>query len=299
MQSLKAGVVGAGVFGGYHAKKLASLDGIELVAIVDGDVTRAEALGLSLGTRAFTDLREVLGDLDVVVVATPAASHFDLARAALEAGRSVYVEKPLAATLEEADRLVTLAAKAGLVLACGHQERVTFAAMGLLQVPEAPLELSSVRMGTPNSRNRDVSCVLDLMIHDLDLALALTGQEAVAVEASGGFDHVAAEVTFASGLTAKFEASRVAEARKRVMDLTYPSGQVEIDFLAPSFDNRTAFPLNPQFADTPTGRDPLGVSVARFIAAVRGEGKPVASGVDGARALDLALAVEHAANLGG
>jgi predicted dehydrogenase len=297
MKPLRAGVVGAGVFGGYHARKYAELEGVTLTAIFDPDLSRAQALAAKYGAEPHEDLREFLGGIDIVTIATPAVSHYDLAREAIAAGKGVYVEKPITATLEEADRLVLAADRAGVILACGHQERVSFAAMGLLGLEERPIELSAVRLGPPSDRSRDVSCVLDLMIHDLDLALQLTGEDAIAVEAAGAFDHVKAEVTFASGLTATFEASRIAEGRSRTMVATFPSGVVDIDFVAPTFSNTTRFALNPHFADTPTGRDPLGGSVARFVAAVRGEGKPVATGSDGARALDLALAVEKAADI--
>jgi predicted dehydrogenase len=297
MKVLKAGVVGAGVFGGYHARKYSEIEGVQLVAIFDPDLARAEALAAQYGAEPHEDLREFLDGVDIVTIATPAVTHYDLAREAVAAGKSVYVEKPVTATLEEAERLILAADKAGVVLACGHQERVSFAAMGLLGLPEKPIELSAVRLGPPSERSRDVSCVLDLMIHDLDLALQLTGAEPIAVEAEGAFDHVKAEVTFSNGLTASFEASRIAAGRSRTMRAVFPSGAVDIDFVAPSFSNTTPFALNPDFANTPTGKDPLGVSVARFVAAVRGEGRPVATGLDGAKALDLALAVEKAAEL--
>ena len=297
MKVLKAGVAGAGVFGGFHARKYAGHEGTQLTAVFDPDEGRAQALAAELGAVAFTDFRRFVDGLDVITVATPGATHFEIALAAVQAGASVYVEKPITHTLEEADRLLSAAAKAGCVVACGHQERVTFSAMGLLGLPEKPYVLESIRHGTPNTRNRDISCVLDLMIHDLDLALVLTGDEPVAVEAEGEFDHVRAEVTFSSGLTAVFDASRIAEARKRTMLTQFTSGSVNIDFLAPSFANSTPFALNPDFAQSAEGRDPLGVSVARFLSAVRGGGRPVATGEDGARALDLALAVEQAAGL--
>ena len=297
MKELRAGVAGVGVFGGFHARKYASLDGVRLVSVYDPDAGRGAALASELGATATTDLAAFLAGLDVVTIATPGATHYEIALAAVAAGASVYVEKPLTYTLEEADRLLGAAAKAGVTVAAGHQERVTFAAMGLLDLPARPIMLESVRHGTPNTRNRDISCVLDLMIHDLDLALAMSGDEPVAVEAEGEFDRVRAEVTFNSGWTAVFEASRIAEARRRVMSVEFGDGRVDIDFLAPSFVNTTPLPLNSDFAQTPDGKDPLGVSVARFLAAVRGEGAPVASGADGARALDLALAVEQAAGL--
>ncbi len=296
-QELRAGVAGAGVFGGFHARKYAALDGVRLVGVFDPDAPRGDALASELGADAFTDLARFLDGLDVVTIATPGATHYEIALAAVSAGASVYVEKPLTYTLEEADRLLTAAAKAGVTVACGHQERVTFAAMGLLGQAVSPIALESVRHGTPNARNRDISCVLDLMIHDLDLALAMSGDDPVAVEAEGVFDKVRAEVTFSSGWTAVFEASRIEEVRRRVMHVDFPGGPVDIDFLSPAFVNGSGLALNPDFAATADGRDPLGVSVARFLAAVRGQGVPVATGTDGARALDLALAVEQAAGI--
>jgi predicted dehydrogenase len=296
-QELRAGVAGAGVFGGFHARKYVSLDGVRLAAVFDPDAARGAALASELGAVGFTDLPSFLAGLDVVTIATPGATHYEIAMAAVSAGASVYVEKPLTYTLEEADRLLVAAAKASVTVACGHQERVTFAAMGLLGQTERPIALESVRHGTPNARNRDISCVLDLMIHDLDLALAMSGDEPVAVEADGVFDKVRAEVTFSSGWTAVFEASRIEEARRRVMHVDFPEGAVDIDFLAPSFINSSGLVLDPDFAATAQGRDPLGVSVARFLSAVRGQGTPIATGADGARALDLALAVEQAAGI--
>jgi predicted dehydrogenase len=299
---LKAGVVGAGVFGGYHAKKYVELDGVTLTAVFDIDLARAQALAEPLGAQAFDDMAAFLAAVDVVTVATPAVHHAKAGLAALKAGKPVYSEKPLAVTPDDADALVAAAAKAGVPLACGHQERVVFQAMGLLDIPEQPLRLEAVRRGTPSDRNLDVSVVLDLMIHDIDLALALCAGEPVAVEGEGAItrstslDWVKAEATFDNGFTAVFDSSRVAEARERTMKVVYPSGEVEIDFLARTFRNTTPFPLIEDFNETPAGKDPLGQSVAGFLKAVRGEApRPVVTGEEAARALDLGLAVEQAA----
>jgi len=303
---LKAGVAGAGVFGGYHAKKYVELPGVTLAAVFDIDVARARALAEPLGAEAFDDLDAFLAAVDVVTVATPAVHHAKVGLAALRAGKPVYSEKPLAVTPDDADALVAAAAKAGAPLACGHQERVVFQAMGLLDIPEQPLRLEAVRRGAPSDRNLDVSVVLDLMIHDIDLALALCDGEPVTVEGEGAItrsaslanpslDWVKAEATFDNGFTAVFDSSRVAEARDRTMKVVYPSGEVEIDFLARTFRNTTPFPLIENFTETPAGKDPLGQSVAGFLKAVRGEApRPVVTGEEAARALDLGLAVEQA-----
>lgn len=300
-QTLKAGVVGAGVFGGYHAKKYAELDGVTLVGVFDIDLARATALAGPLGAQGYDDIDAFLAAVDVVTVAAPAVHHAAPALAALKAGKPVYSEKPIAVSPEDADKMVAAAAKGGVPLACGHQERVVFQAMGLLDIPEQPLRLEAVRRGTPSDRNLDVSVVLDLMIHDIDLALALCDGEPIAVEGEGAItratslDWVKAEATFDNGFTAVFDSSRVAEARERTMKVVYPSGEVEIDFLQRTFRNTTPYPLIENFTETPAGQDPLGLSVAGFLAAVRGEApRPVVTGEEAARALDLALAVEQA-----
>jgi predicted dehydrogenase len=298
---LRAGVVGAGVFGGYHAHKYAALADVELTAVFDPDRERATALAAALGVAAVDELDALLAVSDVVSIASPATTHAELGLRALKAGRSVYVEKPLATSLEDADKLIG-AQRSGLVLACGHLERVMFAAMGLLDVPEPPVALHAVRNSPWGPRNADVSCVLDLMIHDIDLALALNPAEPLAVEAEGRtthgplLDEVRADVTLSDGSTVILEASRIADARERRMRVVYRSGEVEIDFLTGAFSNTTPFPLDPGFADTPAGKDRLGASLQAFLAAVRGEAdRPAVTAEEAARALDLALAVEQAA----
>jgi predicted dehydrogenase len=299
---LKCGVAGAGVFGGYHANQYARLDGCRLEAVYDPHRARAAALAGPLGAAAFDDLEAFLEVVDVVSVTAPATGHATVAGAALRRGRHVYVEKPLATTIEDAETLVDLASAGGLALAVGHQERMVVKAMGLMDAPERPIYLEAVRRGPYSPRNRDVSCVLDLMIHDIDLAFALDGGDPIAVEARGEttygplLDAVRAEATFESGLIAVFDTSRIAETRERRMRLTYPSGSLEVDFLARTFDNKTPFALDPAFADKAPGRDPLGAALLAFMTAARAPTSVDAlPRADALRALDLALAVEQAA----
>ncbi|HEY8617355.1 Gfo/Idh/MocA family oxidoreductase [Phenylobacterium sp.] len=300
-ESLRGGVIGAGVFGGYHARQYARLDGAVLSAVFDRHPDRAAAVAMPLGGRAFTDLAEFLDAVDVVTVASPATCHAEHALAALKAGKPVYVEKPIAVSLADAEKVRAAAAARGLALACGHQERVVFRAMGLLDIPEQPLFLEALRHGPPSERSRDVSAVLDLMVHDLDLALAMSSAEPVTAEsegergAGGVWDVIRSEVTFEDGFTARFDVSRRAPERRRRMKVVYPSGEVEIDFVTREFRNTTPFALNRDFADTPAARDPLGASVQGFLQAVRGEApRPVVTAEEAIRALDLALAVEQA-----
>jgi predicted dehydrogenase len=305
-KTLRAGVAGAGVFGGHHARKYAGSDGVELVGVYDRGTGRALALAETLGVRGFEadHWDEFIESVDVLTIAAPALAHGFLAVRALERGVHVYVEKPLAATIQESEAILGAARDAGCVVACGHQERIVFSEMGLFDAPERPTRVEAVRKGTWTGRNDDVSVVLDLMIHDLDLALMLAGDEPKAVTANGRrhnssvlADAVEAEIGFSGGMVAAFTASRSAEARERTMRVVYPSGAVEIDFLARTFRSDLPFELRPDFADTLRGKDPLGASVSDFLAAVRGRAKrPAVTGDEAGRALALALAVEEAVN---
>jgi len=296
----RAGLIGAGVFGGYHAAKYVELPDVTLTAVLDPHPDRAQALAERHGARAFTDLADFLSAVDVVSIAAPAIRHGRLALDVLRAGKPVYVEKPIATSLEDADAIVTEASRRGLTIACGFLERAAFAAMGLYEIPHAPLRMECARLGPPSPRNLDVSVVIDLMIHDLDLALHLTTSDPVTVEAEGRcvanqlLDEAIADVSFEDGFQASFRASRVADARERTLTLFYSEGEVRLDLLAHTFDNTTPWTLDAGFEETPAGKDRLGASLAAFLAAVRGEGAPLADARDGARALDLALAVEQA-----
>ena len=298
---LRAGVIGAGVFGAYHCAKWAGFAGVRLAAVHDTHAERALALAERHGAAAPRDAEAFLAAVDLVSIASPARTHAGWALAALKAGKPVYVEKPLAIDLPEADAIAGEAAQRGLTVACGFLERAAFRVMGLLAVPEAPRLLDAVRTGVASPRNLDVSVVLDLMIHDLDLALALAAGQPFAVEGEGEcvandqVDRATAEVSFDDGFTARLTASRVAETPQRTMRLVYPSGEVRIDFVTGAFENTTPFALDPAFAATPDGRDRLGASLLEFLRAVRGESaRPLADAIDGVRALDLALAVQQA-----
>lgn len=298
---LRAGVIGAGVFGGYHAAQYARLDGVTLSGVYDTHPDRAAKVAMPLGGRGFGDLAAFLDAVDVVTIASPASFHAAQALAVLAAGNPVYVEKPVAVSLSDAETIRVAAGAHGLTVACGHQERVIFQAMGLLDIPEAPRFLEALRHGPPSERSQDVSAVLDLMVHDLDLALSITGAEPLAAEAEGRrgphgqWDTARAEASFDDGFTAIFDVSRLAPERRRTMRVVYPSGEVEIDFMARTFRNTTPFELNAAFAETPAARDPLGASIEAFLSAVRGEAeRPVVTLDEAIRALDLALAVEQA-----
>ncbi|WP_019961465.1 Gfo/Idh/MocA family protein [Woodsholea maritima] len=300
---LRAGVIGAGVFGGYHAAKYAAHERTQFVGVFDPVSDHARNLVEAHGGAAFSSLHDLIDAVDVVTVASPAVFHHDGAKRALLAGKSVLIEKPIAATVEEGEELVELARSKGLIIQIGHQERFVFEAMGLFNKALPKVQaLEAHRMGTPSARNLDVSVTLDLMIHDIDLALALAGSEPVKIEADMGenraglADHITAFLTFADGSTARLESSRVARDRDRVMSVDFANGdEVEVDFIAKTFKTSNGLPLNPDFAETAMAKDSLGANVDAFIRAALGETTTGASGADGLAAMRTALAIDAAA----
>lgn len=297
---VKIGVAGAGVFGGYHAGKYANSAAASLAGVFDINVEGANKLAALHGAQVFDDYSDLLTVSDAVVVTSPATAHYALVRQALEAGRHVFVEKPLALEPEEADALAALAEEQNLVLQVGHQERYVADAIGFMGYQEKPLKVECVRYAALSDRCRDVSAVFDLMIHDLDLVRQLTKSDLEGVTADGSVDEVRAELTLTGGIAAVFEARRSASPLERRMRLTYSEGFIEIDFINRRIVNTTAAVLQDSFgdADAPLAlTDPLGFGAELFIAAIAGNEKsfsPRVTGRDGADAVAWARAVEDA-----
>src|SRR6185437_9655895 len=293
---LKVAVIGAGAFGRHHCAKYRHIPGVELYAIADASAETRRTMAAQHGVLAVVDWRELLGKVDLVSVCSPAVTHAPIVRAFLSAGTHVLVEKPIATTTREADELVALAKKTGLVLTVGHQERFVFSRAGLLDQNVKPLSIECWRRGPWTGRGDDVSAVLDLMIHDLDLVHAMVKSPIARVNAQGIIqfgpyaDEVVADLRFADGTKARLDTSRIAESRKRGFRATYGDGVVEIDFLTRQIVNTTPRPL----AALEMG-DPLGESVASFVAAVEGGAQPLVQAEQAAQALETALLIEEAA----
>jgi predicted dehydrogenase len=296
VKRLRTGVAGAGVFGGHHARKHAASSRIDLIGIFDPDAQKAEALAAETGAGVFSSFPDLLAAIDAVTIAAPAAAHFPLAAAALKAGRHVYVEKPLALSIADADSLIQQAEQRGLILQVGHQERFVLAAMGLPRGDRMPLSLEFGRAGPPTGRGEDVAVALDLMIHDLDLARLFGFSKPKQVDACGAYDESVATLTFENGATASFVASRRSNDRQRVMKAVYDDGVIEIDFLKRTIVNGTGASLAANdFAAGPAAlADPLGASVEAFVAAALDGKRAIVDGKAGRGALEWALLIEQA-----
>jgi len=307
---LKLGILGAGHFGRFHALKAAKAPRVEFLGLADADPARAAQVAAEAGCRAW-ETGELLRAADAVIIAAPTAFHHALASQALAAGCHVFVEKPVAATLAEADALVAQAAAAGRVLQVGHIERFG-AGMETLRGSAGvgrPLYMEAVRIAPFRPRSLDVTVILDLMIHDLDLVISLAGSELVAVEAVGSavvsekVDIANARLRFANGVQATVTASRASLKMERRLRVFGTEGYASLDFLARELK------LVRKGQGTPleqvpghgietlswTDRDNLEAEQAAFVASCL-DGAPVmADGRAGRAALDAALRVEAAA----
>jgi predicted dehydrogenase len=234
---LRVGIAGAGHFGRYHALKVAASTRAKLTGIYDPDLERAKTVGWEAGAKemAYDDL---LAASDAVIVAAPAEVHYELAAQALRAGKHVLVEKPIAATLAQADELGVLAQERGLVLQVGHLERFSAAYQAMAGRIGAPLYIEATRIAPFKPRGTDVSVILDLMIHDLDLVLALVDSEIESVDAVGApvasvYEDIAnARLRFRNGAVATITASRISPRTERRMRIFAQNSYMAADFSA-------------------------------------------------------------------
>ncbi len=235
---LRIGVIGAGHFGRYHAQKIAQSRRAALVGLTDLDAARAALVGRELGGVPAMGLADLLATAEAVIVAAPAEAHYDIAALALEQGRHVLVEKPIAATLEQADRLAALARVRNCVLQVGHLLRYSPEHAAIAARIARPLYIEATRIAPFKPRGTDVSVILDLMIHDLDLVLSLVDSPIASVDALGAavssqFEDIAnARVRFENGCVATITASRISLKTERRMRLFGQEGYLSADFVA-------------------------------------------------------------------
>jgi predicted dehydrogenase len=305
---LRAAVIGVGYLGRFHAQKYASLPDVELVGVVDAHPETARRVAKELGVAAFTDYRELLdaGRVDLVSVASTTETHHAVARDCLAAGVHVLAEKPITVTVAQADELVALADAKKLVLQVGHLERFNPAWLAVKDKITRPVFIEAHRMAPFKARGIDVSVVLDLMIHDLDLILPLVGSPVADLRASGvsvltdGIDIANARIEFANGCVANLTASRTSTASLRRLRVFQHHEYISIDF----GDRRIGIsrkrealvegepPLDTETFQQPPG-DALMTEIVAFVAAVRHGTPPVVSGREGRDALAAALEIDR------
>jgi len=296
-EELKIGLIGAGVFAGYHANKLAGHPRVSFVGVHDPDADRASALAQKHTVQSLT-LERLLKASEAVIIACPASFHGSLALQALQAGCHVLIEKPLATTLDEANEIATLASAKNLTVQVGHQERMVLRAIGLDEISETPLTIEAVRNSPYSLRGTDTSVTFELMTHDIDLCTALMGRAPdVVIGQSGRVRSRTPDMAYAQlrygNSKARLSASRVAEVSERWMKITYPSGEVRIDFNTKTLTNMAGFDLNGDFAEDEIAKDSLGAASDVFVRASL-DGTPVmVSAADGAIAVQIAAVIDQ------
>lgn len=293
---LNVGVVGAGVFAGYHANKVADHPRAVLTGIFDRTAANAEALSETHNVASVASVKALAELSDALIIAVPASHHTGAALEGLEGGCHLLVEKPLACSVEDATSIRDRAQQQGRVLQVGHQERIVMKAIGLGSVTERPTQIDIIRHTPRATRNLDTSVVMDLMVHDLDLLQSLYGTpdwintEAARRVYSDELDVVRAELGYAD-MTAYLSASRDSDGERRWV-LRYPSGTVEIDFGLKTVRHDTGFSLNENFGSLPEVQDNLGAAFDYFVRACLDGAAPLASGEDGIAAIKAAAQIE-------
>ena len=309
----RVGVVGAGSLGFHHIRILRDLAGIRFAGFVEARQERAAEVEEQLGAAAHPTIAALLEVADAVIIVVPTPAHFAVASEAIDKGKHVFIEKPITTTLEEAETLLDLASKRGVIVQIGHIERFNRAVRAALPFVNEPRYIDSERLAPFSPRGSDVAVVLDLMIHDIDLLLTLVGSTAKDIAAVGVpvltpmLDIANARVTFTSGAVANITSSRISRERKRKIRIFQRSGYLSLDLgagtgeffrLKSDIDPltiRTAPVDIAAFVDripleAPEG-EPLRLELESFVAALTGAGPVVVTGEDGRLALGVALRI--------
>ncbi|MBK9293235.1 MAG: Gfo/Idh/MocA family oxidoreductase [Oligoflexia bacterium] len=298
---MKAAVVGVGYLGRFHAQKYKMIDDVELFAVCDTSLDRAQEVAKELNTQAISDYKDLLGKVDLVTIAASTQNHYEIAKFFLENKVSTFVEKPITATSRQAEELCDLAEKNNLTLQVGHVERFNPALTAATKVMTKPLFIEVHRLAPFTPRGSDVDVVLDLMIHDLDVIVSLVKSNIKSISAVGVpvitkmTDIANARLEFESGAIVNVTASRVSLQTTRKFRVFEKDKYLSIDFGKGSVDLLTKTgewggpvpPLNHESWSLEKG-DALLVETKSFIDCVKNMKRPIVSGVDGLNALKLA-----------
>jgi len=298
MDKVKVGIIGVGYLGMQHARILSYLEEAELKGVADIDFTKAMQIGNRHGVSYCQNYEDMLDDIDAAIVATPTSEHFSVSVNLLRNGKSVLVEKPITETIEQGEQLVEEARKRGLILQVGHLERFNPAVEAVENMIREPRFIEVQRLGSFSARSLDIDVVLDLMIHDLDIILAMIKDEVNVIRASGihvlseKIDIANARLEFKAGCVATLTASRVHQGKVRKLRIFEPTVYYSVDYIDQEVK---VFPLDGRQTDIKTLRiqkeEPLKKELINFLDCVRAGKTSKVSGEEGLRALRLAYSV--------
>jgi len=311
MKKIRVGVIGVGYLGKFHAEKYCHMKDAQLVGVVDIDKSRVEEVAAALGTCAMTDYRDLFGRVDAVSVVVPTAAHYTVGAAFLNHNVDVLIEKPMTTSLAQADELIKIAESKHRILQIGHLERFNPAVIALKDIVRNPMFIEAHRLSIFKDRSTDVSVVLDLMIHDIDIIMNVVKSEIKSIHAAGvpvicGHADIAnVRLEFESGCVANVTASRISIKNQRKIRLFQKDTYVSVDFAGREItiikrDENHAGGVIPgmdirqlSFSEADTLEDEL----ASFIEAVSARKIPVVSGYAGRKALEVALSIMDQINV--
>jgi len=298
METIRVGVVGTGHLGSLHAKMYSILDSVKLVGVCDCNIERSLEVGRRFKVASYSDYEELFGKVDAASIAVPTSLHYNVAKDFLQHGIHVLIEKPITKTLSEADELIEIADKNKLILQVGHIERFNSAVLALEPYINKPKFIECQRLGPFHSRVKDVGVVLDLMIHDIDIVLGLIQQDVVSIEAVGlstisNYEDVAnVRLTFQDGAIADITASRVTKDVVRKMRIFQDESYLSLDYVtqdAMLFEKTGEKIVQKKLKIRK--KNPLKKELKSFIDRVHTGKRPIVSGVEGRRALAVALEI--------
>jgi predicted dehydrogenase len=305
MKIIKAGVIGVGYLGRFHAQKYQALEDVELVGVADVDPDRARQVAAECGCAHFSDYRELLDQVDAVSIAVPTSFHHQVGFDALSAGVDILLEKPMTVTLAEADELIGLAEKNNLILQVGHLERFNPAVLAMKPFLTTPVFIESDRISSFKRRGVDVDVVLDLMIHDIDIILTIIDSPLKTIHTVGApvvtdtTDIANARLIFENGATANITVSRVSLTNVRKMRVFQPGSYINVDFANKKIMTlqledellESGMPKHSKEIKSFAGEDALLNEIFHFVDHVRSRSRPDVSGVEGRRALEVVMQV--------
>jgi predicted dehydrogenase len=310
MGKVRVGVIGVGYLGKFHAEKYSRMDNVQLVGVVDVNRALAEEVAVRFATLAFADYQDLIGHVDAVSIVVPTEDHFSVAAKCLNHDLDVLIEKPMTATLEQADELIKIAESRGRIMQIGHLERFNPAVIALKDIVHNPMFIEAHRLGIFKERSTDVSVVLDLMIHDIDIIMNIVKSKIKSIHAAGApvicehADIANVRLEFESGCVANVTASRISTKNQRKIRMFQKDAYVSVDFttrditiirrdesiiddLIPGMDIRQL-----SFSES----DALEDELASYIQAVSTRQNPVVSGNAGRKALEVALSITDQIN---
>ena len=310
MGKVRVGVIGVGYLGKFHAEKYSRMDNVQLMGIVDVDRALAKEVAVRFDTRAFADYQDLIGHVDAVSIVVPTEDHFSVAAKCLNHDLDVLIEKPMTATLEQADELIKIAESRGCIMQIGHLERFNPAVIALKDIVHKPMFIEAHRLSIFKERSTDVSVVLDLMIHDIDIIMNIVKSKIKSIHAAGApvicehADIANVRLEFESGCVANVTASRISTKNQRKIRMFQKDAYVSVDFttrditiirrdesisddLIPGMDIRQL-----SFSES----DALEDELSSYIQAVSTRQNPVVSGNAGRKALKVALSITDQIN---